>query len=489
MSLSIRTNISSLNAQRNLSATQLHLDGSLSRLSSGFRITKAGDDAAGLGISTKLESQIRSYNQAVRNANDGISVVQSTEAALNEQANILTRMRELAMQSASDGVGSVERGYIDQESTKLLAELQRISQVAEYNGTKLLDGSAATLDFQVGIAATGDDVISLTTLNGTTAAAGVAGAPTPAGVAATGFAPPPGLAASATAFNDNMLLGGESTNASQLVAEAALLTGGMSIAAATYVSWATTYIFDTAYRSAGGLPGLESIAGAPNAAQQAGLDLVTATQGGGAGSGTGSALLASAFQTFAAELVAGGGNLNVAFSQTVAALGATSEADSAASAALYLFAAGYEAVAGGGAVPPGVTLGAAATAAGLAALGQAYSAPGAAAPASTGGLGVAGLSLSSKASALASLASIDAALETISSNRATLGAAGNRFQSAIANIQAFSESLSAANSRIKDVDVAEETSRMSRSQILMQAGVSVLAQANQLPQMALKLLG
>src|SRR5512133_280495 len=108
MSMSIRTNVAPLNAQRNQTSTQNSLDSSLAKLSSGFRITKAGDDAAGLGISTKLESQIRSYNQATRNANDGLSVVQSTEAALNEQANILTRMRELAMQSASDGVGNVE---------------------------------------------------------------------------------------------------------------------------------------------------------------------------------------------------------------------------------------------------------------------------------------------------------------------------------------------------------------------------------------------
>jgi len=136
-----------------------------------------------------------------------------------------------------------------------------------------------------------------------------------------------------------------------------------------------------------------------------------------------------------------------------------------------------------------VTLGSAATTAALASLGFA-SVPGApGAPATAGGLNVAGLSLTSKGAALSSLASIDAALGTISSNRATLGAAGNRLQSAIANIQSFAESLSAANSRIKDVDVAEETSRMSRSQILMQAGVSVLAQANQMPQMALKLLG
>jgi flagellin len=124
----------------------------------------------------------------------------------------------------------------------------------------------------------------------------------------------------------------------------------------------------------------------------------------------------------------------------------------------------------------------------MAALG-AGTVPPAGPAASAGGLGVAGLSMTSKASALSALASIDSALETISSNRATLGAAGNRLQSAIANIQSFSESLSAANSRIKDVDVAEETSRMSRSQILLQAGVSVLAQANQMPQMALKLLG
>src|SRR5512139_3874710 len=144
MAMSIRTNVSSLNAQRNLYSTQSALDSSLSKLSSGFRITKAGDDAAGLGISTKLEAQIRSYSQAVRNANDGMSLIQSTEAALNESANILTRMRELAMQSASDGIGDTERGYVNTESTKLIAELERIAQVTEYNGTKLLNTSGST---------------------------------------------------------------------------------------------------------------------------------------------------------------------------------------------------------------------------------------------------------------------------------------------------------------------------------------------------------
>ena len=274
MAMSIRTNVASLNAQRNLSTTQTSLDSSLSRLSSGYRITKAGDDAAGLGISTKLEAQIRSYSQAVRNANDGMSLIQSTEAALNESANILTRMRELAMQSASDGIGDTERGYVNTESSDLIKELERIAQVTEYNGTKLLNNSGSTLDFQVGVMNSSNDRISFNTTDATTST-----------------------------------------------------------------------------------------------------------------------------------------------------------------------------------------------------------------------LGVSGLSLASKTSAQSALSTIDNALKKVSDARSSLGAAGNRFQSAINNIQAFSESLSAANSRIKDVDVAEETSRMARAQILSQAGVSVLAQANQMPQLALKLLG
>ncbi len=273
MALSIRTNVASLNAQRNLSQTQSALDSSMSRLSSGYRITKAGDDAAGLGISTNLEAQIRSYGQAVRNANDGLSVIQTTEAALNESSNILSRLRELAMQSASDGIGTTERGYIQTEANALVGELGRIASVTEYNGTKLLDGTAAAMDFQVGIRGTANDRIT---------------------------------------FN--------------------------------------------------------------------GVD------------------------------------------------------------------------------------------------------------ATTGTLGVTGLDLSTKAAAQTALGTIDTALTTVSTARASLGAAGNQFQSAIKSVQSFSESLSAANSRIRDVDVAEETSALSRANILSQAGVSVLAQANQMPQLALKLL-
>ena len=275
MSMSIKTNVASLNAQRNLFNTESALDSSMSKLSSGYRITKAGDDAAGLGISSNLGAQIRSYNQASRNAQDGMSLIQTAEGALNETTNILTRMRELAMQAASDGVGNTERGYIQTEASNLSTEIDRISNATEFNGTALLNTTATSLTFQVGIRnVAANDQISVSTVDAT---------------------------------------------------------------------------------------------------------------------------------------------------------------------------------------------------------------------AST--LGLSGVSLASKAGAQTALATIDAAINKVSSARATFGAAGNRLQSVVSTIQTASENISAANSRIRDVDVAEETSKLARAQVLMQAGVSVLSQANQQPQLALKLLG
>ena len=273
--MSIRTNAASLNAQRNLMSTNSMLDSSLSKLSSGYRITKAGDDAAGLGISSNLGAQIRSYNQASRNASDAISLIQTAEGALNETTNILTRLRELAMQSASSGVGNTERTYIYNEVSALVTEIDRIANSTEYNGTKLIDSNIATLTFQVGIRNdTSNDRISVSTVSGTAAA-----------------------------------------------------------------------------------------------------------------------------------------------------------------------------------------------------------------------LSVSTLTLSTQALAQTALATIDTAIERVSAARATLGAAGNRFNTVQNTIKTAEENLSAANSRIRDVDVAEETSALSRAQILVQAGLSVLAQANQMPQAALKLLG
>lgn len=161
MALTVNTNVASINAQRNLNVTQLALGKSLERLSSGYRINRAGDDAAGLAISENMRAQIRSMNQAVRNANDGVSLVQTAEGALNEVSNILVRMRELATQGATGTVSSEQRGYIDSEFQALKGEIDRIASSSEFNGAKLLDGTSATYSFQVGARNTGNDVISV----------------------------------------------------------------------------------------------------------------------------------------------------------------------------------------------------------------------------------------------------------------------------------------------------------------------------------------
>lgn len=151
MGFRINTNVASIAAQRSLSIANRNQQNTLSKLSSGTRITKASDDAAGLAISEKLKAQIRSNSQANRNANDGISMVQTAEGGLDEISNMLTRLRELSIQAASDTVGDTERAFTDMEYQNLKKEIERIAQVTEFNGTKLLSGQGGILDFQIGI--------------------------------------------------------------------------------------------------------------------------------------------------------------------------------------------------------------------------------------------------------------------------------------------------------------------------------------------------
>lgn len=166
MSFRINTNVASIQGLTSLKKVARETEESFSKLSSGERITKASDDAAGLAISEKLKSEIRSSRQANRNANDGISLIQVAEGGLNESSSLLTRMRELAIQSANDTLSEDERSYTDMEYQEIKNELQRISQTTEFNGMKLLTGQSTPLDFQVGVGAhSSDDVISLTTSN------------------------------------------------------------------------------------------------------------------------------------------------------------------------------------------------------------------------------------------------------------------------------------------------------------------------------------
>ncbi|CAN5531634.1 flagellin [soil metagenome] len=276
MGLRINTNVASLNAQRNLTGTKYGLDRSLERLSSGYRINRAGDDAAGLAISENLRAQVRGLKQASRNAQDGVSLIQVAEGGLNEISSIMIRLRELAVQAASDTIGPVERQFLNVEYDQLVSEVDRIADGTEFNGTQLLSGTGSVLDFQVGTR------------------------------------------------ND------------------------------------------------------------PN------IDRLT-------------------FDSSKAD------------------------ANSAA-------------------------------------------------------LGVNLTSVADKASAQNSLGAIDSAIVSVSAMRADFGAIQNRLQSTIGNIAISVENLSAANSRIRDVDVAEETAEMTRNNIMLQAGTSVLAQANQTSNTALMLL-
>ena len=150
MGLRINTNVAALNAQRQLGGKKRELDNSLERLSSGQRINKASDDAAGLAISENLKAQIRSTRQAVRNSYDGVSMIQTAEGGLNEVGGILIRMRELSMQAASDTIGDKERSFLDKEFQQVKQEINRIAEVTEFNGRKLLDGSGTMLEFQIG---------------------------------------------------------------------------------------------------------------------------------------------------------------------------------------------------------------------------------------------------------------------------------------------------------------------------------------------------
>jgi flagellin len=151
MGFRINTNVTALSAQRALNQNTKAVESNLSKMSSGSRITKASDDAAGLAISEKLKAQVRSVDQANRNANDGVSMIQTAEGGLNEISSMLTRLRELAIQASSDTVGDTERGFTNMEYQNLKLEIERISQVTEFNGTALLNGKGDKLDFQIGI--------------------------------------------------------------------------------------------------------------------------------------------------------------------------------------------------------------------------------------------------------------------------------------------------------------------------------------------------
>ncbi len=173
MGLRVNTNIASINAQRNLVNNTVQLNRSLERLSSGLRINRAADDAAGLAISERFRAEIRGLSQAQRNANDGVSLLQVAEGALNETSGILIRLRELAVQSANGTLGASERAVLNDEFTTLIGEISRVAEVTEFNGTALLNAAAGSVTFQVGIQNTANDRITVTGVDATATGIGI----------------------------------------------------------------------------------------------------------------------------------------------------------------------------------------------------------------------------------------------------------------------------------------------------------------------------
>ncbi|PLX91431.1 MAG: flagellin [Desulfuromonas sp.] len=392
MALTINTNVASLNAQRNLGSSQANLNKSMQRLSSGLRINSAKDDAAGLAISDRMTAQIRGLNQAARNANDGISLAQTAEGALQESTNILQRIRELAVQSANDTNSVSDRASLNDEVSQLVEELDRIAQTTEFNGTNVIDGTLSNAVFQVGANAGSNQTISFGIESAQAADLGTAGDEVIAAATATG------------SFSDLTF-----------TADAA-----GSTANATYTI--------VANQSA-------ATASSTSATFTASNNTITVTLGTTTGQDA-----ASVVATAVASALSG-----VSVSAATGAAAWTASSDGSVT-----LAGGSDQI---------VTT------------------------------AVADITIATREGAQSAISSVDKALEDVDNIRGGLGAVQNRFESTIANLNNVAENLSAARSRILDADIAQETSNMTKQNILQQAGVSILAQANQAPQLALSLLG
>ncbi len=475
----INTNVASLNTQRNLNSSQSALSTSLSRLSSGLRINSAKDDAAGLAISERMTAQIRGLNQAARNANDGISLAQTAEGALAEVGNNLQRIRELAVQSANATNSASDRAALQQEVAQLAQEIDRVATQTDFNGTKLLNGSFSAQQFQVGANAqqtiTIDSIADARTsalgkFNGVSISNNAVATPsnTPAAltVAFTGGSlgtitlgnVANDAKAIANALNASGISGmSASANAAAVTGTLAALSGGEGNETLSFTLNGTNISFSTGTTQSGAQ---DALLAAVNA-QSANTGVVATNTGAGIkltaadGRNIVAGALTGATSWTAAELGLGGASVLGATTAGTVNINYQSPSGNAATAVTIAVAGGF-------------TTGSKSI--------------------DSTGTAVSAIDISTVSGANTALTAIDAALSQISSNRATLGAMQNRFSSVVANLQTTSENLSASRSRIQDADFAQETAALTRGQILQQAGVAMLAQANALPNNVLSLL-
>ena len=491
MAATINTNISSLTAQRNLGTSQMSLNSAIQRLSSGLRINSAKDDAAGLAISERFTSQIRGLNQAVRNANDGISLAQVAEGAMGSAGNILQRVRELAVQSANASNSAGDRQALQQEVGQLVAELDRISQTTEFNGQKLLDGTFGTQQFQVG--ANANQTIVAATANLRTSVYGNNQNAASAGVASGAVAGAANGVAGGSVAISGYLGTGTATIAASATAKATADQINALKATTGVTATARTEVRLAGFSAAGSYT-LE-LTGDNTTARSVSFTLSSAT---------GTDRLSAAVSAINEQSAKTGINASLNSDGTQVILtndtgNNISVADTTVANAADVTVASYNA-AGASVGAAGITLASngtadTATAGGYITLDSDKSfAVNAAANngqlVSGGSLlqKVADLDVTTFSNATNALKTVDSALAFISGERAKLGALQSRFETSISSLQITSENLSASRSRIQDADFAAETANLSRAQILQQAGTAMVAQANQIPQGVLSLL-
>jgi flagellin len=491
MPLVVNTNINALNSQRNLDRSGSLLAKALERLSSGLRVNSAADDAAGLAISDRMAAQVRGTNQGIRNANDGISLAQTAEGALQEYTNILQRMRELSVQSINATNTATDRGALDGEYQQLSSELDRIATQTTFNGNTVLNGTLATVTFQVG--AYVGNTISLSLSAGVrTNQVGQIAQATGANVVDGNAIATGEVTINGTAIVASVASGGAGQTADSAFAKAAAFNAsgvaGVTAAAVTTTVTTTTFANGTnvVYNANAGAQTYSlQINGV---AIYAAFSLATAT-GLSASQISGQVNLFSN-QTGVTASVDVSSNLvlSAGDGRNIAVVQDSSDAAVTSS----ILTAGGAAVAGTAAAGDftnrgklqltsnsNITLGGTAVAArtGFAVTAIALD---------TTTLG--STNITSVVNSNTSLNRIDASLVSVSSLRAQFGAIQNRMQSTIANLQIVAQNVDAARSRIVDADFAAETAQLTKGQILQQAGVAILVQANQVPQAALALL-
>ncbi len=468
MALIINTNLSALNAQRNLSQAQSGLERAVQRLSTGLRINSAADDAAGLAISDRLTAQIRGLNQAVRNANDGVSTLQTADGSLQEVSNLLQRARELAVQSANDSTNSSDRESLNAEVSQIVAELDRLANTVQFNNKKLLDGTFTNQQFQIG--ANANQTVSFSIKSVQTNALG---AKVLAGnaMSSTGFSD--FTATSTITINGIAITLGAQTTIDGVINAINAKTGDTK---ATAVKNTQTVVTDTGFIAL-------TTAGATQTLTINGVAISLTTGNANAASSFVNTVNQFSNQTGVVAATnsvgitftrASGGDISI--SETTASVGV---GDAVASTASRTFNAGFTITVDLG---ESLTVASSSTATAIGLTTGVVSTT----PTSKQ---INALNIATASGANDAIQTIDFALNQLNKIRGDLGALQNRFTSAISSLQVASENLSAARSRIRDADVARETAELTRTQILTQAGVAVLAQANQLPSVALSLLG